>query len=45
MHQHGLWYESAVRACSIAYDCAGVHVKAWFAPLDENDKGGNLALR
>ena len=26
-------------------DRAGVHVKAWFAPLDENDKGGNLALR
>lgn len=23
----------------------GVHVKAWFAPLDEDDKGGDLALR
>ena len=28
------------------YCCnAGVHVKAWFAPLDESDKTGNLALR
>ncbi|KAL3151979.1 hypothetical protein ABBQ32_001101 [Trebouxia sp. C0010 RCD-2024] len=23
----------------------GVHVKAWFAPLDEHDKSGNLALK
>jgi hypothetical protein len=42
---YGLWYKSAVHACSTAYDRAGVHVKAWFAALDENDKGGNLALR
>ncbi len=42
---HGLWFESAVHACLTADDGAGVHVKAWFAPLDENYKGGNLALR
>ena len=44
-----MWCKSAVHACSAAYDHAydraGVHVKAWFAPLDEDDKGGDLALR
>ena len=31
--------------CTLIGLRVGVRVKAWFAPLDETDKGGNLALR